>query len=728
LTSDAPLDSALGPPRKAGPPAWAGPARLYACLLAERDRWPLWLPVLLGAGVALYFHLPLEPDPRAGVTLAVGLALAAWALRRYPGARLLVLALLALATGFALAQLRTAWIAAPVLERNWGPALLVAEVVSGEPQGRGSRLYLRPLDMPGLAETERPLLLRITLAGVAEPPAPGSRIRLRAALRPPSPPVLPGAFDFARQAYFQRLGGIGFAYGAGEVLPDATPPPQSLGQRWRLWWAGARQTITERIARQLDGQRGALAIALITGQRGAITEATREDMRNAGLAHLLAISGLHMGLVTGLLFYLLRAAMALTPGLALHRPIKKWAALGAAAGAFVYLNLVGASIPAQRAFLMILVVLLAVLLERRAISLRLVAWAAAVILVLAPDSLMSASFQMSFAAVTALIAAYEFWERRRPPRDGARDAGHRLAGYFLGVAATSVIAILATSPFAAFHFHRLALFGLLANLVAVPLTAFWIMPCAVLGLLLMPFGAESLGLVPMGWGLDVLLAVANTVAGWPQAVVRVPPMPDWGLGLVVLGGLWLCLWQGGWRWPAIAVVVAGALTPLTFQPPSLLASSDGRQAALRTPDGRLWVASQRGSRFVFDSWKRQAFAAEMTTWPRSGVAAENRLSCDPLGCLYREGETTLAVLLDPRAAEDCRLADVVLSLEPLRRQPCRDPTVVIDRFDLWREGAQAVWLEPEGPRVRSVAEDQGRRPWSPYWRRILRREEAGRDQ
>ncbi|GAB4225441.1 MAG: ComEC/Rec2 family competence protein [Kiloniellaceae bacterium] len=690
-------------------------ARLLAHLLAERDRWPLWLPVLLALGVCAYFWSPVEPPGWWGVAALTALGLAVWPLRRAAGPRLVLLALCALAVGFALAQLRTALVAAPVLERAWGPGTLTAEVLASEPRERGWRLYLRPLAMSGMEEAALPQKLRVTVAAMEQAPTPGSLLRLRASLRPPSPPALPGAFDFARQAWFQRLGGIGFAFGQAEVVAPAAEETRAFSESWSLWWAGLRQTLAARISAQLDGQVGAVAVALVTGQRGGISEKTRADMRAAGLAHLLAISGLHMGLVTGLLFFALRAGFALLPGLALHQPIKKWAALGAAAGAFFYLNLVGASIPAQRAFLMVGVVLLAVLLDRRALSLRLVAWAAGVILVVAPESLMSASFQMSFAAVTALIAAYEVWERRRARHPAAPGPLRRLGAYVGGVAATSVIAILATGPFAAFHFRRLALYGLLANLVAVPLTAFWIMPCAVLALLLMPFGGEALGLVPMGWGVGLLLGVAEAVAAWPAASLRVPAMPDWGLALVVLGGLWLCLWQRPWRWPAVAMVLLGALSPLTFVPPDLLVGGDGRQVAVRDPEGLLWLPSQRGSRFVLDTWQRHSFAAETVTWPRLGKAAGERLSCDPLGCLYREAGATAVLLLDPRAAaEDCPLAEVVVSLEPLRRQPCRGPALVIDRFDLWRGGAQAIWLTPEGPRIETVAGQQGARPWSPY--------------
>ncbi|HMA14488.1 MAG: ComEC/Rec2 family competence protein, partial [Bacteroidota bacterium] len=449
-------------------------------LVAERDRWPLWLPVLLGLGIAGYFASPLEPPGWLGAAAAAALLAAALLSRQHAALRLTWIALLAVALGLGAAQWRQARVAAPVLERNWGPAALTAELLAAEPQARGWRLYLRPLEMAGLPREALPAKVRVTVAGLDNPPPPGSRLALRAALRPPSAPALPGAFDFARQAWFQQLGGVGFAYGAPRPLDAAQAPEAGLRQGWDLWWSGLRQTVTTRIAAHLDGPRGGIAIALITGQRGGIPEAVQENVRDSGLAHLLAISGLHMGLVAGLLLFFLRAGLALSPRVALYHPIKKWAASIAAAGAFVYLNLVGANVPAERAFLMVLIVLLAVLLDRRAISLRLVAAAAVVILLARPESLMSASFQMSFAAVTALIAAYEAWQyRRRRGREPPGPVG-RFAGYVAGVAATSVIAMLATAPFAAFHFHRLALWGLPANLVAVPLTAFWIMPWAVL--------------------------------------------------------------------------------------------------------------------------------------------------------------------------------------------------------------------------------------------------------
>jgi competence protein ComEC len=463
----------------------------------------------------------------------------------------------------------------------------------------------------------------------------------------------------------------------------------------------------------LPDARGALAAALMTGERGAIPESVIQAMRDSGLAHLLAISGLHMGLVAGLLFFALRALMALVPALALRQPIKKWAAAVAVCGAFAYLCLVGAPVPTQRAFLMVSIVLLAVILDRSALSLRLVAWAAFAVLLIAPESLLSASFQMSFAAVTALVAGYEALGARGRRAVAEHGPAARLALYLGGVALTSVIAIAATAPFAVYHFNRLAWYGLAANLVAVPLTGFWIMPWALLAFALLPFGLEALALTPMGWGLGAVIAVAETIAGLPGAVQPVRALPAAGLLLVVAGGLWLCLWWRPWRLAGPVLILAGLSGAALVTPPDLLASGDGRLLAVRGADGALWLSSVRRARFTAETWLRRAGLAEAEAWPRDATAAAGgALSCDPLGCIYRAKGQVVALALDGRALdEDCRNATVLISLEPLSRRACPGPRVLIDRFDLWRGGSHALWLSPAGPRVETVAAARGRRPW-----------------
>ena len=704
-----------------------GRSRLLAWLsrnlAAERERWALWLPVAFASGIGIYFGLRMEPPwwlGLAGVALALGLTAALRGARSAPALALLVAAL---AAGFCAAQLRTATVAAPVLAKRVGPVWISGQIEALEPRGRGARLTLSGLEIARLEPEETPRRVRIAVTAAADTLRPGDWIRLRAVLRPPPGPSAPGAFDFARQAYFARLGAVGFAYGRARLIePPATVAAEAVVfanplEVWSRGLAGLRADLARRILAALPGRSGAVAAALMTGERGAIPEADMAAMRDSGLAHLLAISGLHVGLVAGLLFLGLRLVMAAVPVLALNYPIKKWAALGAVAGAFAYLLLTGAPIPTQRAFLMAGLVFLAVLLDRSAFTMRLVAWAAFAVLSLAPESLLSASFQMSFAAVIALIAAYELLREGR----GAWLAGRGATGplgrgtrYLGGVAATSLIAGLATAPFALYHFNRVAWFGLAANMIAVPLTALWIMPWALIAFCLMPLGLEHLALVPMGWGIEAMLAVAHEVAAWPGAVSLIPAMPETGLVLVALGGVWLCLWRRAWRLAGVPVILAGLISVALVRPPDLLVTGDGGLFGVRSPEGALMISSASRQRFSAGVWQRRLGEAEAQVWPRPGETFGDWLACDRLGCIYKARGEVVALVRDSRALiDDCAVASLVVARVPVPRRACRGLARVVDRFDLWRGGAHAIWLGEEEVRVKSVAEARGQRPWAP---------------
>lgn len=436
-------------------------------------------------------------------------------------------------------------------------------------------------------------------------------------------------------------------------------------------------------------------------------------MRASGLAHLLAISGLHIGLVTGVLFFGLRAVLALFPILALRYPIKKWAALTALLGGVGYMMITGATVPTQRAFLMAGLVFLAVLVDRAAISMRLVAWAAMVVLLIAPESLLGPSFQMSFAAVIALVATYE---TVRPGMIGLRGDGglaRRLWVYILGVALTTLVAGLATAPFVIYHFNRVAAFGLAANLGAVPITALWIMPFSVLGYLLMPLGLEQFALVPMGWGIDGVMKIARAVAAWPGAAVQVSALPVGALVLVSLGGLWLAIWRTQLRWAGFALVLIGIAVGMAARAPDVLIAGDARGFAVNDPVAGFIFAGEKPPRFERETWLRRAGTTDAATaWTIPPHETSGPLSCDASACIYRSASHVVSLIRDPGAAlEDCTLADVVVALEPLGRLGCRGSARIIGRFDLWRKGAHAIWLGTEGIRIRSVAETRGKRPW-----------------
>lgn len=684
--------------------------RLTAALAAERERWALWAPVALALGIALYFALPVEPAAWAG-----GLALALsggglWWQRRRGLAVVPLVAVVLAALGFAAAQGQARLAAAPVLAREVGPVGLVGRVAAVESMGESQRAVLADLRFKRRLDVA-PARVRVRLTSKSPRVAVGDEIDIFAVLMPPPAPAMPGAFDFARRAWFEGLGGVGYAVSRAEILRRGVAAGPLGGMRQAI--GAARQAVAARVRQGIPGPEGAIAAALLTAERGPIPEELLEAYRASGLAHLLSISGLHMSLVAGLVFFGVRGLLALAPPLALRFAIKKWTAAVALVAAFGYLLLAGAPVPTQRAFVMVALVLLAVMADRQPISLRLVAWAAVAVLLWQPYALMGPSLQMSFAAVVALVAAYEAlaprlarWRREHP------GLPHRALVYVAGVALTTLIAGGATAAYAAHHFDRVATWSLAANLAAVPVFGLVVMPAAVAALVLMPLGLEGLALPVLGAGLEAVNAVARTVASWPGAVRPATGLTAPLLGLYTLGGLWLCLWRRRWRLLGLAPMLLAVGLAALHRPPDVLVDGQGRLMAVLAADGLL-VNTLRAAAFEREVWLARTGGGKAMRWPDPGQAsADGRLRCDSLGCVYTAKGRRVALARRAGALlEDCALADALISLVPLRRR-CPRPAVVIDRFDLWRNGAHALWLDHGGVRVESVAEAQGERPWS----------------
>ena len=683
--------------------------RLAETAGAERDRWLLWLPVMVASGIAFYYALPIEPALWPALVVTGLASLVVWVLRCHAAWALLAVAIAAGGVGFAAAKLRSLAVAAPILARELGPVTVEGRVVAAEPGEVGGRIVLEQPRIARFSVEATPERVRLRLSRNDSLPPIGALVRARAMLLPPTPPAMPGAHDFGRQAYFERIGAVGYAFGRLTVL-DATPAEAGLFTGWRDSIAALRLAIHAQVMAVLPQDYkgdaiGAMTAALLHGEQAAIPREVMDAMRDAGLAHLLAISGFNVALV-GALFVSLRLLFAMMGPLALYWPTKKWAAALTIIGIFAYTLITGASLPTLRSFLMTAVVLIAIMLDRTAISLRLVMAAGLALLLVMPESLLGASFQMSFAAVIALIAAYEAsraWARRQRAEGGTL---RRLALYAGGIVATSLIAGLATAPFAAFHFNRLAVYQLAANLVAVPLTAIWIMPWSLLVYLLMPFGLERFALLPMSWGVEAIIAVAREVAAWPDAVLLMPSLPQGGLALVTLGGLWLCLWRRRWRYGGIAAILLGLATLGTVKPPDLIVAAEAGLFAARGQDGELLFAGASGQNFLRDVWRRRSAGFTASTDVPS-------LRCDALGCLYQKQGRTVALLRDDAAlAEDCAAADVVVSWGALWPARCKGPGILLDRRRLLADGTHALWLGPERIDVVNVRDERGQLPWS----------------
>ncbi|MCP4317129.1 MAG: ComEC family competence protein [Hyphomicrobiales bacterium] len=499
---------------------------LRAALRKEADaaQGILWLPVAMALGAACWFGLSSNP-PVAVIALPFVL-LIAWLVAFDHGRSALAITL---ASGFLAGML-----AADVETRLCATILLDGElttrlsgkVVDRDVDHAGRWRYTVDVDKTSDPEIGRPpRRVRLVARARHEPIETGSGIAGLARLQPPSGPVLPGEFDFSFNAYFQGISANGFFYGVPEVaaISGDNANPSFLHKR-RQELVQLREGISSRIRAVLPGEAGSLASALTVAERRSIHPDLVEALRASGLAHILAISGLHMVLVAGTFFFFVRACFSMFPSVVQAVPVKKIAALGALLVAAVYLVISGASVSTQRAFIMLAIVLVAVLLDRRALTMRNVALAAIIIILTTPSAVVGPGFQMSFAATAALIVTYELWDRRwseRVATDGKPVAGwiSAVLVFFTGLAVTSLVAGLATAPFAIFHFHRVATYGLLANLAAMPIVTLVVMPAGLFSLLAMPVGLEHWPLVAMGKGLDAVIAIARYVEGLGGAVV-----------------------------------------------------------------------------------------------------------------------------------------------------------------------------------------------------------------
>lgn len=688
--------------------------RLKALLRPEAAMFPLWVPVLIGCGVQIYFMPPLEPPGWVyGFLIAASFLLASLFWDRLARAPLLGVALTLVILGFCVAGARARIVAAPVLPvaidaTVEGVILEVTRTAAGRPRLVLDRLVIFGVDQAATPAKVQVSLLREThLDGLR----PGMRVSIFARLGPPGAPVEPGGFDFRRDAWFKSLGGVGFARGAPAAIESAGTP--NIIRRMGIGLARARAEISAGLREALPGETGAFAAAVTVGDRAGVDREATQALRDSNLSHLLAISGLHMGLVTALVFGGVRLVLAAIPYSGRRWRTKRHAAVVALLAATGYLLISGASIATQRAYVMAVVALVAILVNRPAITLRALAVAATVILIIRPESLAHVGFQMSFAATAALIAGFNFArERGWSGRLSGGGVGARVAGYVIALAATSLLAGLATAPFAAFHFNRVSNYGLIANLAAVPIMGFWVAPAALLSGVLAPLGLESWPLTVMGKGIDGIMAVARFVAELDGATRGVAAAAPVVLTLITLGGLGLCLGRAAFRWLGVGFLTAGFATWLVC---------DVRPEVLIAPEARLIGVMGREGR-VLDHAKAQSYAARVWLERDGDGANQAAAAARPGFTFHSEGSiATLSngwkvVNIVARRIDLARLRELceprVLILAPAALAPVDGPCQTFYGAMLRHSGALA--LEPDGEdlRVRSVAESSGARFWT----------------
>ena len=691
-------------------------------LVAEGEQRLLWLPVFFGAGIGVYFLLKVEPPLWPGIAAAIAGVGSVIAVRRHRGWREAALAFTVFATGFALMRETAREREAPMLQRHLGPVAVTGRVIDIDLMEKGWRVVIDADPLSGVDASEQPRRLRVHIPASSDELNPGDRVSLKAMLYPVPAQILPGGRDFQRELYFAGIGGVGYTFGGAHRIAG----PESEGG-WRESLRQLRTEMTRRIAAVLPGSTGGVASALITGKRGAITEEVKQAFRDAGLSHLLAIAGLHLGLVGAFVFFAVRGGLALIPPIALRYPIKKIAACATLIVLACYLLLSGAAIPTQRAFVMNGLLFGAIIIDRLRISMRVCAIAAAVVLVIDPSVLVGVSFQMSFGAVVALIAVYETYGARLGRLLHSRSVSGKVLGYCGGVVVTTLVATLGTYPYSIYHFHHLALYSPLANVIAVPLSAVWTLPWGVVTCLLMPFGLERLALVPMGWGIDITIWIAEHVSALPGDVWAMPRLPPEGLLLISLGGLWLCLWQGAWRRWGIVAIIAGFATMLLTRPPDILIADNGRFVAARASAGDYFISADKGEKIVRSFFASETGAA-LRDWPGAETGVEGDLDCAGELCRYSARGRTVAIVTGATALPvKCSGLDAIVAQVPAGFR-CRSLMPVVDRINSWRRGAVALWLDRDGVTVESANESRGDRPWVPHPRSKRERAHAGSEE
>lgn len=687
---------------------------------AARGTGFLWIPVLIGAGALCYFSLPVEPPFYA---LSSGLAVlvaARFAAGRHPLVAAILLAGIVFLLGVVAGKVETWRFSTPML----GSAVstqITGRVVAIEPRADGRvRLTIT------LETTAHPTLryppkrARLSARTIPDRLRAGDGVSGTVRLMPPSGPVRPQAYDFSFESYFDGIGAVGFFLRGPQQTELATPP--SLRERMAVWLQGFREMFATRLKTRVTGAEGEVAAALITGMRGGIPETVQEALRRSGLAHVLAISGLHMALVAVTVMGSIRLGFAFFPGFCARHPVKKYAAASALAVSFLYLFVSGAAVAAQRSFIMLAIMLVALLFDRAALTMRNLALAALVVLAVAPHEIVGPGFQMSFVATAALIAGYAMWNARRQralsrkPVNGAQTLPMKIVQtvlfYVAGLLLTSLIAGTATALYGAWHFQRASPLALAANLAAMPLVSLVVMPSAVVSVLAMPFNLDALPLAVMGWGIAQVIAVADWFsARTPFDATGLLPLPA---TLLLTGALVLAtMVTSRLRLLALPLLASGVLLLVVRDLPDALISEDARLVGVRVADGMLGVNRDRPSGFTTQNWLRalrsqtvrkpDRVSKGLPALPEAGAG----FICEGPVCLARDPSGGViahvagplkGVGSGPNWNRLCAIAQLLVIEDASRRNPCpeRKVTVVTGR-DLARHGSAAVWFSSEGP-------------------------------
>jgi competence protein ComEC len=677
---------------------------LRRSIAKQADRLMLWAPVFLIVGIWTYFNLPNEPSELAVGGLAAAVTLLMWFGRSRP--YLIIIAMIFL--GFVVAKLRQDIVSTPLLRAYVSESQISGYVADADNRGNKKRILVVQLDSAThIPDGEMPRLVRLSTYNAADVLI-GDHVSMTVRLSPLPRPVAPGAFDYGRMLYFQSIGATGQS--STEPIIDMRDVPYRFVIR--RFFHNLRSGMGARITSVIPGPIGAFANAVITGERAAIPKDMNTSLQISGLAHILSISGLHMTLVAGGVFWAVRAFLALFPFLALQYPIKKWAACTALFVGLIYMLLADSGSATERSYIMIAVMFFAMLVDRPAISLRNLAMSAILILLVTPEESLGASFQMSFLAVMGLAAFFEWWNMR--PVDTKQYAAsrswqfiNRMGKTIAGSILTTIVAGGMSSIAAAYHFGRMAPYGTIANGLSLPVVSLVVMPSALLSAMLMPFGLEKYPLKLMEFGLQATMWISDVVSAWPGANVLIAKPALASIIVMVIGAAVLCIGAGRLRFLGVAVFMFGLITTQLATRPQILIEERGSNVAVRDQAGHYIFANDKGGKFAAEKWLQDN--GEITTVAEASALAG--WTCEDNMCFTDLADKSVGYARQQTTADwTCPPVDILIADFPLRRA-CLDIKTRIDRFDVWKQGAHAIYIVGDSVEIKTVKTEQGDRPW-----------------
>ncbi len=611
--------------------------------LAEKDRFILWLPVLFGLGIGLYFSFKTEPSSWLTIITVEVLLISLYVWRYNPVKFFISGALLIIALGFANIQIRSLYQAKFIQspENKKETTYLSARVLKIDKNAKGKmRLLLSDAED---FEKQRKGLYRVTLSGHNPNIQEGNCVEMIATLMSPMQPIMPNSYQFNRKYFYDGLSAIGYANSSVFTIECKTNP--SLAQKISHIINLLRKKVVKKIYAELTHDEASITAAILAGDRSGISQELNKNYQNSGLAHFLSISGLHMSMIAAMTFFAIRLIISLIPPLALKYDSKKIAAIFAIMMSFIYLIISGGQIPAQRAFIMTLIVLSGVLFSRRAISIRMLSIAALIVLIISPYALISASFQLSFAAVLVLIAFYEKYSSVIYNFFKGKNIIKIIIAYIVGLLLSDFVASIATLAFAIYHFNKIAIYTTLGNLLAGPIIGLIIMPFVLLSLFLMPFNLYTFPLKIVGLGIKLVNNITSYISSLPNAGYQVLSMPFWGLMLIIFGGLWLCIWQRKWRLWGIIPIIIGGLSIFFVVKPDFIYSADGKNIAIKDNFGNIIVIQSRKNNFIEQIWLEKTAEEKLTDAQSKkikdiykGITSDKHwidLNCNNEECIYK---------------------------------------------------------------------------------------------